>query len=175
MLELLLLPLFAVLDMAAGGKFEKGRGGPLKELPGRTVYYTILIALFVGVVFYGFFVGLAIALAWFLFREPSPLLLGAELDWGSDRNWGYEFGRFALRYALPAILGIISVLLAQGQPGLILYVWPLALAIGVFAACGYALGNLRMYDADNPTEDTVMNYGEPIRGASFGLMLVSLL
>ena len=65
--------------------------------------------------------------------------------------------------------------MAKGELGLILYVWPLALAVGVFSACGYALGNLRMFDAEMPSEDTVMNYGEPIRGGSFGLMLASLL
>ena len=32
MFEFLLLPLFALLDVAAGGKFEKGRGGPLNDL-----------------------------------------------------------------------------------------------------------------------------------------------
>ena len=149
---------FAALNRFCGGGFEKPQG-PLPDLPGRAVWYAGLLLLVVLPWLYGW-PGLAVALAFIAYREPGwRVVFGAELDWRrTDKPRQKMFLRSL--FALP---------LAAVWP------WGIAalLAFAALATLAYEVGNRAMLRW--PSENRLMQFAEPLAGASFGCLAFLLM
>lgn len=158
-MTLFLIAFYAVANRFCGGGFEKPQG-PLPDLPGRAVWYVALITLVCGWIAFGW-AGVVAALAFITYREPAwSAVFGAWKDFSRvDR----PRLRMAARHAFAFPLVFVPLLSDA------------AIYTGAVALAGFIAAGLASYQVGNwamlrwPSENRLMQFAEPLAGASFGV------
>lgn len=169
MLELLLVPAYAVADAFAGGSL----GGWAKrlddKLPGRAAFWGALLVALVGLLAIGPW-GAAIGLVWLIYRTPGWRIFG-----GSATPVGIDEIAGTLARHMIALLALVVVYWAKGPlaPAAMIFV-----AYAVFATILAAWYGQRKADAfhrGEPIREADNTTVEVFRGAAFGAAVAAVL